>query len=639
MPKSQNLQPKKFLAVAQTSDELQWFYKQTKERTNVEYYILLVGDAFTEHCLSKNNVRQNVNFLFLHNLDIDNEEVWRQFHEVKDEFNADTGRNIEEQLHLVSQIYFRMCFSDVAYMQTAIEAVIRDVEPDEVIIPPVSKGKTDDEFYVGNFQNVFFEAVRNKNIKCRIPFSSRLYYLANPTFAIMRQIIVSFILAIRDLKRYFKHLISKPIDLKEWQNSIVIVNATHDLPRQFNLSLLAAQSKEKYLIWNWETGTIETLENFLDKRETGKLNDESAARQTAPVSAFKLIKNYFAKSYCSPLSTKPDKELEKTYQLMKSPGLADEKLLNWRRIVYASRLIAKNCAVLKALKPKMIIASDSFDGSRAVSLVARKYGIPVLATAHSISMFRIPMEENFALADVHCLFSAVEGLMTFDGFPDLKSDYLVAHDNLKKIRTLSAKPKYSGKCRVFIITSKFSYGFINWTNEIFVKWADYDEMLRELMIKLAPYSDKIEIVIKSHPKYDNHPIYDRLLTEFPDLLVRNWREPIDLTKPLPADVVVVYNSNSTLTFAAFEQELPVLGFWGALTSLALDNVVINQLYGTDDVSQLVRMILDIAKSPDGETADKARIKAKQVYNRYVEPAQFGLAEAVEYTLNHRTEIE
>ncbi len=122
---------------------------------------------------------------------------------------------------------------------------------------------------------------------------------------------------------------------------------------------------------------------------------------------------------------------------------------------------------------------------------------------------------------------------------------------------------------------------------MFVKRVAYDEMLRELLIKLSPYSDKIEVVIKSHPKNDNHPLYDQLKSEFPDLLIRNWREPIVLTEPLPADVVV-YNSNSTLTFAAFEQELPVLGFWGALTPLALDNIVINQLHGTNDVSQLVR---------------------------------------------------
>lgn len=75
MPKSQNLQPKKILAVAQISAELQWFYKQTEDGTNDEYYILLVGDAFTEYHLSKSNVRQNVNVLFLHDLDIDNEEV------------------------------------------------------------------------------------------------------------------------------------------------------------------------------------------------------------------------------------------------------------------------------------------------------------------------------------------------------------------------------------------------------------------------------------------------------------------------------------------------------------------------------------------------------------------------------------
>ncbi len=213
-------------------------------------------------------------------------------------------------------------------MQAAIEAVLNKVEPDEVIIPHISAKKTTIEFsFVRNFQNLFFEAVRNRRIKCRIPFSSRLYFLANPIIASLRQISVSLFLIFGDIRRFIKYSLSKPIDLKDWQNAVLIVNATYDLPRQFNLSAFLAECEEKCLVWNWETGNIETLENFLAKRETGRLNDETAARQTSPISAFKLIKKYFAKSYCSPLSTQPDKKLKKTFEMMKPRGLADEKLL------------------------------------------------------------------------------------------------------------------------------------------------------------------------------------------------------------------------------------------------------------------------------------------------------------------------
>ncbi len=52
----------------------------------------------------------------------------------------------------------------------------------------------------------------------------------------------------------------------------------------------------------------------------------------------------------------------------------------------------------------MIIASDSIDGSRAITMIAKKYDIPVLATAHSINMFTASLRESVALADVHCFF-------------------------------------------------------------------------------------------------------------------------------------------------------------------------------------------------------------------------------------------
>ncbi len=149
----------------------------------------------------------------------------------------------------------------------------------------------------------------------------------------------------------------------------------------------------------------------------------------------------------------------------------------------------------------------------------------------------------------------------------------------------------------------------------------------------------IEVVIKSHPLNDDHKTYDRLKEDFPDLVVKHWREPIDLSGIIPADLVVLYNCISTLTFAAIEQDLPVIGFWGAFTPLAQRNLVINQLYGTGDVSQLAEMIIEITKSPAGEAARKARRQAKQLLNRFIEPTNFGLAESVDFALNIENEVK
>lgn len=642
MSKPQNLHAQKILAVVQTPAELHWFYSQIKFQQDIDYYVLLLGDAITEYSTSQKSVVENLNILYLHDLDIDNEEVWRMYHVVKDELIADTGSEIDEQLETVNQINFEMSFSDMLYMQAAIEAVLDLVEPNGILIPPVKISRTESVLSVGNLQSVFYEAARRRNISRNTSFSNRLLFVFNPLIAALRQMSLSLFLFFWDTKRYLKHLIAKSANLEDWQDAILIINHAHDLPRQFDLSAFAEKTDEKCIVWDWITGEIQTLEDYLSQNDGKKLNDSQIARQVSPTKATNLIKKYYDKIYCSLFAGQADEKLKYISEMMESRSLADEKLLNWRRIVYSARLAAKACDVIKILKPKTLVASEYTDVSRATSLAARSRNVPVLATAHGINMYTQAMQGTYALGDVHCFFGADKGghLVEFP-LPDVEMIRLVAHDNFKKPekKTESSLAK-TKKQRVFIVTSILSCSFPNWTNEIFVKLLDYEKMMRELFVKLSAYSDEIEVVIKSHPLLDAHHIYDELQTEFPDLLVRHWREPINVTDAIPADIFIIYNCISTLTFTAIDQNLPVIGFWGALTPLALKNVVTNELYGTNDAAELAEIILDITRSPNGKTAQKARNSAIKMANKFIEPTEIGLNDAVKVTLGlkHRSKI-
>lgn len=641
MSKPQNSHAQKILAVVQTPAELRWFYSRIEFSQHIEYYALLLGDAIIEHSTSPKTDAENLKFLYLHDLDIDSEEIWRMYHVVKDELIADTGSEIGEQIETVNQINFEMSFSDMLYMQAAIEAVLDLVEPDEILVPPAKISRTETVFSIGNLQTVFYEAARRRNIIRHTSFLNRLFFIFNPLIAALRQISLSLFLFFWDAKRYAKHLISKSVNLEDWQDAILIINHAHDLPRQFDLPAFAEKTDEKCIVWNWLTGEIQTLEDYLARNDGAKLNDEQVARQVSPTKATDLIKKYYGKTYCSLFAGQTDEKLKYISEMVKSRGLADEKLINWRRIVYSARLAAKGSDVIKVLKPKMLVASEYTDVSRATSLAARSRNVPVLATAHGINMYSPAMQGTYALGDVHCFFGTDKGghLVEFP-LPDVEMIRLVAHDNFKKPEKKTennlAKTK---KQRVFIVTSILSCSFPNWTNEIFVKLLDYGKMMRELFVRLSAYSDEIEVVIKSHPLLDAHHIYDELQAEFPDLLTRHWREPINVTDAIPADIVVIYNCVSTLTFTAIDQNLPVVGFWGAFTPLALRNVVTDQLYGTDDAAKLAEIILDIARSPDGETARRSREYAIKMADKFIEPTKIGLADAVEITLKKKAEAE
>ena len=632
MSKPQNLHARKILAVVQTPAELRWFYSQI-EQQDVQYLVLLLGDAITEYSANKINA-ENLQVLYLQDLDINNEEIWRMYNVVKDELIADTGSEINEQLETVNQINFEMSFSDMLYINAAVEAVLDFVEPDEIFVPPAKISRRQTPFYAGNLQSVFYEAARRRNLQRNASFSTRLVFIFNPLITALQQLFLALFAFFWDVKRYTKYLFSRSANLEKWQNAILIVNHAHDLPRQFDLPAFAETNKEKCVVWNWLTSEIQTLEDYLSENDAEKLIDAQIARQNSPVRSTDLFKKYWSKIYCSLFAGESDENLRYISEMMSSRGLANEKLLNWRRIVYSARLAAKASDVLEVLKPKMLVASEYTDVSRATSLAARSLDVPVLATAHGINMYKPAMQGTYALGDVHCFFGADKGghLVEFD-LPGVETVRLIAHDNFKKLdkKTKNNFTK-AEKRRVFIVTSMLSCSFPNWTNEIFVKWLDYEKMMRELLENLSAYSDEIEVVIKSHPLLDAHHIYDELKEEFPDLLIRHWREPINVTDMIPADIVVIYNCVSTLTFTAIDQNLPIIGFWGAMTPLALRNVVVNELYGTDDAAKLAEIILDIARSPDGETARKTRECAAEMSGKFIEPTDIKLADAVEITL-------
>lgn len=617
---------KRYLALAQTKAELAWIYQKVEHNPNDEFYILRLGDAVLEQNLPKNFSGLSVKFLYLHDLEIDNEKVWQIFEQFKSELRIHSGKHLGEQLHLVAQYDVASSFLNFIYAQTTVVAVLNFVLPKEVLIPPLTISQQTSHLCIRQLQAIFYEEARGRKIKCRIDSSSLFRFYSEPFVARMKQFVVMMYLQIFDIKRRVKKRFKKRADINKFKNSVLILNANQDLTRQFDLKRFVKETERKSLFWNQATNEIQFLENFLAGDKKNKLDVAEIASNSFSISSFALAKNYFRKSFC--LNFDDDRIKEVTNKR----AFVSEKFHNWRRVAYAARLAAVAHDILRALQPAVVVASDTIDTNRAVSLTARSSGIKVLATTHGINLCKEPVATMDALGDVHLVFSQKYGSPIGPDMPGVKSNRIVAHDNWMRVTKANDNPKK--RWRIFILTSPFtSSNFANWTNEIFVVWSNYIQSLSEIIQRLATHEKEIEIIIKSHPLFDCHEAYDNLRTDFPDLVTRHWREPLDSSEPIPADLVVLYNTVSTLTLAVIEQNLPVLGFGAALTPLARRKLALDQLHGTDDISQLIRMIFEVVKSPNGETANKAREKAEKLFNHFVEPTNVGLAEMVEFTLN------
>jgi len=283
------------------------------------------------------------------------------------------------------------------------------------------------------------------------------------------------------------------------------------------------------------------------------------------------------------------------------------------------------------------------DVSRTLSLAARTMGIPVLATAHSLPLWRSQSLRVTPLGTVHAVLSTRHNHLRLETALGAPPPLLLGHDEERPAgealsaqqKARSAGPALGVPARVLILTSLYSaVPMVSWVNSVLVETARHRSGLRELIQVLANAAQPVRVTIKCHPMTDDYVGYDQVAAEFPQVVERVWREPASLDTAVPAEVVVLFNCCSTLFLGLARQGVPVIAHWGALTEVGREMFPIGELLGSESSEQVAAQVGEVLAEPNGPTATAALEAVAALRDRIISPTRLTLEEAIQRTLTH-----
>jgi hypothetical protein len=660
------------LVLAQTPKELEWACRQSsKSGPEISWFILRLGDAALVN--SSADTFDNCKFLSIEDIEVDSDKVWRKTLELQREFWRDTSDEPRKQLHLGLQGIIAEDLLKLSYVAAVVSSALEHVRPNEVWVPPpwTDKKELAPQAF-GHLQWIISFVSSRAGIKCKRPWSFRIFHRMSSYFAVLGQVAGYFLLLLFDLMKiirwtavraitYCRRLIASPAEdnshILRMPPPIILANLDNDLDRQFDVKRLSAKLADACLVWVPLLGRLahftdslwqhQVLPLYLSGRRSeandivaGNFTDvRQVVKHLSPTRLFPLVRGLSNIWYCSAFPVRRPEAAESSLRdLLRSHGMAGVRFVNWRRIVFASRIFAAACDLFKALRPILLVTGDTIDIHRFITLAARHTGVRSLATTHGIQMWSENFVEPYPLADVHCLFSPTSLLLSKKHLPGVTSTRLVCHDSLPSAaddRPAEFCPTSGGlrKRHVLIFTSFYSSA--GWTNSLFTRTTGYRDSLYALIKGLAALEPQVEVTIKSHPLNDYYELYDKLKQDFPDVVKRHWREPLMTLESLPAEVVVFYNCVSTSFFYAVHQDIPIIGHWGALTPIARRVLAVTQLLGGEDSLQVVNMIADMLDNPGGDTYSTALFQAKALRDKFIQPSMGGLNEAITFSLEGR----
>jgi hypothetical protein len=641
----------KVLVVAQTAKEAEWACRQAARQkgTKQHWYVLQIGDAVSGIVSfpAPASAPPNCTFLNADELEVDAEALWEEVRQLQGELWAGTGGEPRRQLALAVQWTISDAFCRLVCLGRVIEAALERVRPDEVGVPPLwcsAKGEPGTPT-VKRLQWLVYSTSVGHGVRCRRHWSATLGQRLTGLFAGVEQSARYGLLMGRDLVKVAGWLggvlartcwpptfrrsgaAGRRGAFAPGSNTVLIANADTDLDRQFDLSRLPRVLKERCWVWHIIPGRVGPLAALPPAGREGKglFPPGKLVRSVFPTLVTPLVLGCRKAWFGSPISARvPAPVSERLRQLLGAGGAAAERLHSWRCLVFAARLFAMGCDLLKALRPDVVVVSDWIDTNRALTLAARQVGVPSLATAHGIQMGK-PHFNVYGLADLHCEFGRPSLMSARAKVPGGEVRRVVCYD-----RQLIAGLSGDGRLgrvpekhrRILLVTGTFN-------PYIYVRVPTYARSLHTLVESLAASDSGLEITIKCHPLADHFGLYEDLRRKFPGVVKRLWREPLPPEQPVPADVVVMFNYQSTLVLSVIQQGIPVLAHWGALTAPGHEVLGLSRLAGSGESCRLAEMVREILNAPEGPLGREARLRAESFLAEVVEPPLGGLAEAIE----------
>jgi hypothetical protein len=575
-----------------------------------------------------------------------------------------------ESLHVGAQVPMGYQLLHLAYAEAVVAAALRLLRPDEVRVPPAWNARATQRLNISfsQLQLLVRSGARRHNVRCKRHWSAALLHRSTWSLAGLAQLLLLGLVAAYDLVRIASWLTAlvrrgggflrhgrSPRPAPEHSTDrgpIIVANVDTDLPRQFDvqhlpggllgdcLAWLDVERRQRlfHLLW-WQNAWRQLpLKDYLAggaARRSGRV--PGAEPGGFPTLVTPLVLRHSRTWFCSAWSACPARMRALPLMIaLGAPGMAAARLRNFRWVVDAAKRFALACDAFRTLRPALFIAGDTLDVHRYFALAARHCGVRSLATAHAIGMWYEPatLVDKYALSDVHCLFSRQSAAFGADDLLWASPRRVVYHDSLPPAAAPDRRPDARTGRRVLVLVTLYGYSPSGFTNSMFVRAAEYVEALHRLIEGLARRGAAYEVILKSHPLARPHEaaLYDEVQRRYPEVVKRHWREPLPSDEPVPADLVLLFNSTSTLVFSVIRQGVPLVAYWGELTPLAHRISPIRQLLGSDRVDSVCDLVAEILNDVDGPTARDARARARAVHDCFIQPPKGGLADAIELAL-------
>lgn len=634
-----------------TVAEVQWAFKHASiaTQTAATWSIVLLDE--TLRCPPPADVGpQRLRLVPIGDLIVDTQRIWDEARDLQNDLwspQVDASR----ALHMAIFPTIGNAILNLHYAATATRSAILQLAPDVVVIPPhwTSRGAKRVNTSFDHLPCVVANVARELGIRVNQHWSSSLYYRAIEVLSPAGQLMGYGIAALIDVFRLLlwgsaRVLGKRPVQQTD-SDTIVLTNADSDLTRQFDIRKLPVAWQQRIVVWR-DVGRLEglkiptwpqcTLSEYLEgSTSEGRRPRSNKTRDLAmrvfPTSLTLLMLSYTSVAYCSTLPSSVRRGPCRLQKLFGGTGMAAERFLNFRRLFAMARQYCVAADALRAMQPALLVASDTIETHRALTLAARHAGVATLSTTHGISMLFEHIPKILSLALVYCRFDGTTVSPGVGKMEDWKVNEPVFWDTFSGPPAAGRHSSFpSGSRRILLITSLYSIGS-HFTLSLGMNLRIYEESLKQLVETISSTSN-LEIVIKSHPLNDHYELYEELLQAHPRTVKAHIRGPMAMDETLNADLAVVYNSATTLFFTMVASGVPILGHWGALTPLMRRVMAIVNLAGSEDSQELALLANEIIESPDGLAAQDARCKALAVYRRFVRPPGGGLAEAITHTL-------
>lgn len=271
-------------------------------------------------------------------------------------------------------------------------------------------------------------------------------------------------------------------------------------------------------------------------------------------------------------------------------------------------------SILLKTRPKLFVTSGDHWTYLPHIAAAHDLEIISLSTASGINFWRDDFTRK--CADFTCVYGEATALEMRQRYPGTK--IILAGDVLNAVSgetVVTSGSNVSGTSRVLLVTSGKLYGW--WFGSLLFDYPAYRQALSECADLFRAMQPRIEVVIKSHPRWDLHDLYDQVVRENSDIFVEHCRAPLSRKEVEGFDAAVVFSTGTTFIAELIRANVPIVFFSGGQTEFGCEFLDCRELLEAKSPKEVAGYLSCLGDPQESEFRLKTINRGKSLIDRYI----------------------